>query len=176
MTDAIRDVAVVSDAEYGASDDISLKVRFSVQGASRNAFNETNWTKAYDANDVAIKIRYGVRLWTGGLRKKTLGKQIESYKKAAIFWTRNPKLVNAVKERRIWVQVARNFTPIIRLSEGEVRSELFDFEETITVRSGELGPGTHPIGGEVYVSWQKHHFLERVSLKGSIPDSTITIN
>ena len=34
-----------------------------------------------------------------------------------------------MKEKRIWVQVAKNFEPFIRLTEEDVRQELFDFNE-----------------------------------------------
>lgn len=169
------DISVPKDA-YDKDEDIHIRVRFSVRGVSRDAFNETNWTDAYNANDVSIKIKYGIRLHTSGIRKKTLGKPIDTYKKAAIFWTRNPRLVNAVKERRIWVQVAKNFTPVIKLTESEVRGELFDFDETYIIKHGDLGVGTHKISGNVHVSWQKHHFLEQVSVKENIPTTRITIN
>ena len=158
------------------SDNIHVRVRFSVRGISRDAFTEANWTESYNANDVSIKIKYGIRLHTGGLRKKTLGKPIDTYKKAAIFWTRNPRLVNAAKERRIWVQVAKNFTPIIRLTASEIRGELFDFDETYIIKKGDLGVGNHRITGDVYVSWQKHHFLRQSHLKETVPDTQITIN
>lgn len=166
----------VSKSEYDKDEDVHVRVRFSVRGASRDAFNEANWTDSYNANDVSFKIKYGIRLHTGGLRKKTLGKPIDTYKKAAIFWTRNPRLVNAVKEKRIWVQVAKNFTPVIRLTEADVRGELFDFDETYVIKKGDLGVGVHKVTGDVHVSWQKHHFLAQSNIKESIPTTRITIN
>ena len=174
--DRITDVEIAPpQAEHTTQDTIRMTVRFSVQGSTRDAFNETNWTRSYEANDVAVKIKYGIKLVSGGIRKKTLGKSVESYRKAAIFWTRNPKLVNPMKEKRVWVQVAKNFTPVIRLTEGEVRHELFDFEEHYTIRASELGEGSHKIGGEVHVSWQRHHLMEKNSLRAEIPPTTVTI-
>lgn len=161
--------------EYNIQDTIRLSVRFTVQGDIRDTFNETNWTESYEANDVSVKIKYGIRLIAGRLRKKNVGDVIDSYRKAAIFWTRNPKLVNPMKDKRVWVQVAKNFTPIIRLTEEEVRQELFDYDEEYPIKASELGEGTHSIRGEIYVSWQKHHMMEKNTIKAEIPPATITI-
>lgn len=162
-------------AEYAMHDTIRMTVKFSVRGDVRDAFSEAKWTESYEANDVSVKIKYGIKLVAGRLRKRSVGKPVESYRKAAIFWTRNPKLVNPMKEKRVWVQVAKNFTPVIRLTEGEVRHELFDFEEHYTIRASELGEGSHKIGGEVHVSWQRHHLMEKNSVRAEIPATTVTI-
>ena len=50
-----------------------------------------------------------------------------------------------MKDRRIWVQVAKNFEPFIRLSEEEVRQELFDFDEKFVFKASDLGKGKHKI-------------------------------
>ncbi len=162
-------------AEYAMHDTIRMTVKFSVRGDVRDAFSEAKWTESYEANDVSVKIKYGIKLVAGRLRKRSVGKPVESYRKAAIFWTRNPKLVNPMKEKRVWVQVAKNFRPIIRLTEEEVRRELFDFEEEYTVKASELGEGTHDIRGEVRVSWQKHHLMEKGSVKADVPHAAVTI-
>ena len=108
-------------AEYSPGENVEITAEFSIQGGIRNAFNEGDWTKAYEANDVSFKLKYGARLVTaGGFRKKAVGRPVDTYRKASIFWTRNPKLVNPMKDKRIWVQVAKNFEPYIRLSEEEV--------------------------------------------------------
>lgn len=165
-----------SKNEYSLNDDIEINAKFSIQGGLREAFNEDNWTKAYDANDVSFKIKYGIKLTSGGFRKKTLGNPKDTYRKASIFWTRNPKLVNPMKDRKIWVQVAKNFEPIIRLSEEEVRQELFDFTEKFTIKASELGKGKHKIGAEVFASWQKHEFTEPDNVKNTAKEIEITIN
>ena len=124
--------------QYSSSDTIEINVQFSIEGGIRDAFNEINWTKAYNNNDVSFKLKYGVKLTSGGFRKKEIGKSIDTYRKAAIFWRWNPKLVNPNKDKRIWVQVSKNFEPFIRLSEEEVRQELFDFNEKFTVKASDL--------------------------------------
>ena len=167
---------VKSKDEYSSDENIEIKVQFSVEGDLRNAFNEANWTKAYNNNDVSFKMKYGIKLTSGGFRKKELGRTIDTYRKASIFWTRNPKLVNPMKDRRIWVQVAKNFEPFIRLSEEEVRQELFDFNEKFVFKASDLGAGKHKIGAEAFASWQKHDYTETGSVKNSSSEIEITIN
>lgn len=167
---------VKSKDDYSSDEQVELSVKFSVEGAVRDAFNEKNWTDAYNKNDVGFKMKYGIKLVSGGFRKKEMGNPIDTYRKASIFWTRNPKLVNPMKEKRVWVQVAKNFEPFIRLSEDEVKSELFDFNEKYLFKASELGKGKHKIGAEVFVSWQKHEYCETDSIKADSKEIEITIN
>jgi len=173
----ISEISLINDKDqYSSNDTIEINVQFRIEGDIRNDFNEDNWTKAYNNNDVSFKLKYGIKLTSGGFRKKEIGKPIDTYRKAAIFWTRNPKLVNPMKDRRIWVQVAKNFEPFIRLSEEEVREELFDFNEKILVKASDLGSGTHKIGADVYASWQKHDYTESDNIKNNSKEIEITIN
>ena len=167
---------VRSEDEYSSEDKIEINVQFSVQGDLRDAFNEANWTKAYNANDVSFKMKYGAKLTSGGFRKKELGRTIDTYRKASIFWTRNPKLVNPMKGKRVWVQVAKNFEPFIRLTEEEVREELFDFNEKFVFNASDLGKGKHKLSAEAFASWQKHEYTELGSIKNSSNEIEITIN
>jgi hypothetical protein len=162
--------------EYALNDTIEITANFLIEGDLRDSFNEANWTKAYNNNDVSFKLKYGVKLSSGGFRKKEIGKTIDTYRKASIFWTRNPKLVNPMKDRRIWVQVAKNFEPFIRLSEEEVRQELFDFNEKITCKASDLGKGKHKISAEVFASWQKHDYTEPGNIKNNSKEIEIIIN
>ncbi|MFQ5440501.1 MAG: hypothetical protein ACE5DL_03460 [Nitrosopumilaceae archaeon] len=172
----ISEISLINGKDgYASKDTLEINVQFSIEGDIRNSFNEVNWTKAYNNNDVSFKLKYGIKLNSGGFRKKEIGKPIDSYRKAAIFWTRNPKLVNPMKDRRIWVQVAKNFEPFIRLSEEETRQELFDFNEKILVKASDLGPGTHKIGAEVFASWQKHDYTESDNIKNNSKEIEITI-
>ena len=165
-----------SKDEYSSEDNIEINVHFLVEGDIRDGFNEVNWTKAYNNYDVGFKLKYGVKLTSGGFRKKELGRTVDTYRKASIFWTRNPKLVNPMKDRRIWVQVAKNFEPFIRLSEEEVRQELFDFDEKFVFKASDLGKGKHEIGAEAFASWQKHDYTEPGSVKNSASEIEIIIN
>ena len=165
-----------SKDEYASDEKIEVSVRFSVEGGLRDAFNEASWTEAYNKNDVSFKLKFGVKLTAGGFRKKELGRTIDTYRKASIFWTRNPKLVNPMKDRRIWVQVAKNFEPFIRLTEEDVRQELFDFDEKFVFSAGDLGKGTHKLSAEVFASWQKHEFTEPGNVKSHSGELEIKIS
>ena len=167
---------VNSKDQYSIDENVEIRVQYSIEGDLRDNFNEKNWTEAYNNNDVSFKLKYGIKLVSGGFRKKEVGRTIDTYRKASIFWTRNPKLVNPMKDRRIWVQVAKNFEPFIRLSEEEVRQELFDFDEKFVFKSSDLGKGKHKISSEAFASWQKHDFTEPGNVKNNSSEIEIVIN
>lgn len=173
----VSDVELAKDKdEYSIDEPITINARFSIQGKIRDSFNEKNWTKAYNVNDNLFKIKYGVKLLTGSLRKHEIGKPVDTYRKASIFWTRNPKLVNPMKDRRVWVQVSKNFEPFIRLTEKEVQEELFDFDEPITFNASDLGKGTHKVSAEVVASWQKHQYTDPDNVKKQAKPIMLEIN
>lgn len=173
----VSDVELSQDKdEYAIDEPVTIYVKFSVEGKIRNSFNEINWTKAYNANDNLFKMKYGIKLLSGSFRKHEIGKPIDTYRKASIFWTRNPKLVNPMKNRRIWVQVSKNFEPFIRLTEEEVRKELFDFNESVTFNASDLGKGTHKVTAEVFASWQKHQYTDPDNVKKQAKPITLKIN
>ena len=161
---------------YSIDDNITINVKFSLGGDIRNSFNEKNWTDAWNNNDNQFKLKYGVKLNSGGLRKHNVGKPIDTYRKASIFWTRNPKLVNPVKEKRIWVQVAKNFEPYIKLTEEDVQKELFDFDEPIILSASDLGKGKHKVSAEIFASWNKHTYIEKNEEKMHSQEIEIEIN
>ncbi len=81
-----------------------------------------------------------------------------------------------MKERRIWVQVAKNFEPYIKLTEEDVQKELFDFDEPIILSASELGKGKHKVAAEVFVSWNKHPYIEKNEKKMHSHEIEIDIN
>ena len=162
MASEISNLMVVKDKDvYTSNDSITLNVKFSLNGDVRDSFNEKNWTDAYEKNDNQFKLKYGIKIGSSGIRKHDIVKPVDTYRKASIFWTRNPKLVNPMKEKRIWVQVAKNFEPIIKLTEADVQKELFDFDEPIILNASDLGKGKHKVGAEVFASWNKHTYIEK---------------
>ena len=172
----ISGIEILKDKEtYTVNDTIILNVKFSITGLVRDSFTEENWTKSYEKYDNVFKLKYGIKLNKTGLRKSSIT-EIDSYRKASIFWTRNPKLVNPMKEKRIWVQVAKNFKPIIRLTEEEVREEFFDFDEKIMIEAKKLGSGKHHISAEAHASWQSHDFMEKGEAKSDDKEIEIIIN
>ena len=112
-----------SKEEFSLDDNITITARFSIMGDLRESFTEKNWTDAYEKNDNTFKLKYGIKLLKTGLRKHEVGKPIDTYRKASIFWTRNPKLVNPMKEKRIRLQLAKNFDPFIELTEDIAKKE-----------------------------------------------------
>ena len=64
--------------EYSSDENIEINVQFSVEGSLRDAFNEVNWTKAYNNYDASFKLKYGIKLTSGGFRKKKLGRIIDT--------------------------------------------------------------------------------------------------
>jgi len=177
LASEISNLILVKDKDvYAIGDSITLNVKFSLNGEVRIAFNEKNWTDAWDKNDNQFKLKYGIKLTSGSLRKHNVGKSIDTYRKASIFWTRNPKLVNPMKERRIWVQVSKNFESYIKLTEGDIQKELFDFDESIILSASELGKGKHKISAEVFASWNKHTYIEKNEEKMHSKEIEIDIN
>jgi len=162
--------------EFSSDENITITAKFSLTGELRDVFTEKNWTHAYDENDNTMKLKYGIKLAKGGLRKHELGKTIDTYRKASIFWTRNPKLVNPMKERKIWVQVAKNYEPFIALTEDDVRKEFFDFEEKFTFNASELGTGNHTISAEAFASWETHPYIKKGDAKNQSNEIEISIN
>ena len=177
MGSEISNLILVKDKDvYTIDDGITLNVKFSLSGDVRNAFNEKNWTDAYEKNDNQFKLKYGIKIASSGIRKHDVVKPINAYRKASIFWTRNPKLVNPMKEKRIWVQVAKNFEPIIKLTEEDVQKELFDFDEHVILSASDLGKGKHKVSAEVFASWNRHTHIEKDEEKANSEEIEIEIN
>lgn len=145
--------------KFKIDENVAINVKFSVTGDLREAFNEKNWAKSYNNHDNAFKLRYGVKLYSGGLRKKEIGAPLDTYKKVALFWTRNPKLTQ-MAEKKIWVQISKNFEPFIPANQLEAQQLLFDFDEKMQFKASDLGIGKHKIGAEVNVNWLKHDYTE----------------
>lgn len=160
--------------KFSVNDNIAINVKFSVTGGLREAFNEKNWERAYNKHDNVFKLKYGVKLYSGGLRKREVGTPVDTYKKAALFWTRNPKLTQ-MAEKKIWVQISKNFEPHIPMNQVEAQQLLLDFDEKIDIKASELGPGKHKIGAEVYVSWFKHDYAEEFDGKTNSKEIEVEI-
>ena len=177
MASEISDLNLVKDKDvYASGDSITINVKFLLNGDVRNSFTEKNWTDAYEKNDNQFKLKYGIKLVSSGIRKHDIVKPIDTYRKASIFWTRNPKLVNPMKEKRVWVQVAKNFEPIIKLTEEDVQKELFNFDEPIILSASDLGKGKHKISAEVFASWNTHTYVEKNEEKTRSEEIEVEIN
>ena len=85
-------ILVKSKEEYSSDENIEINVQFSIEGGLRNAFNEANWTKAYNNNDVSMKLKYGIKLTSGGFRKKELGRNYRFISKSCNFLDKKSKI------------------------------------------------------------------------------------
>lgn len=63
-------ILVKSKEEYSLDENVEIHVQFSVEGDLRDAFNEANWTKSYNNNDVSFKMKFGIKLISGGLERR----------------------------------------------------------------------------------------------------------
>jgi hypothetical protein len=145
--------------KFSENDMITVSVKFSITGAIREAFNEKNWERAYNNHDNVFKLKYGIKIYSGGLRKREIGNPLDTYKKVALFWTRNPKLTQ-MAEKKVWVQISKNFESQIPMNQANAQQLLLDFDEKIQFKASELGIGKHKVGTEIYVSWLKHDYTE----------------
>ena len=175
MTNTISEVSLEKAPEkFKEGENVTLNVKFSITGALRQAFNEKSWEKAYNKHDNVFKLRYGIKLYSGGLRKREIGKALDTYKKVALFWTRNPKLTQ-MGEKKVWVQISKNFEPFIPKNQVEAQEVLLDFDEKMHFNASELGVGKHKIGAEIYVSWFKHDYAEPFDQKAHSKEIEIEI-
>ncbi|TLX93620.1 MAG: hypothetical protein E6K93_01785 [Thaumarchaeota archaeon] len=175
MTNTISEVSLEKAPEkFKEGENVTVNVKFSITGALRQAFNEKNWEKAYNKHDNVFKLRYGIKLYSGGLRKREIGKALDTYKKVALFWTRNPKLTQ-MGEKKVWVQISKNFEPFIPKNQVEAQEVLLDFDEKMHFNASELGVGKHKIGAEIYVSWFKHDYAEPFDQKAHSKEIEIEI-
>ena len=175
MTNTISEVSLEKAPEkFKEGENVTVNVKFSITGALRQAFNEKNWEKAYNKHDNVFKLRYGIKLYSGGLRKREIGKALDTYKKVALFWTRNPKLTQ-MGEKKVWVQISKNFEPFIPKNQVEAQEVLLDFDEKMHFNASELGVGKHKIGAEIYVSWFKHDYAEPFDEKAHSKEIEIEI-
>ena len=133
-----------------------LTLSFSLEGFIRQVLTQKNWEKAYNKHDNSLRL-------TIKLDIKNNGKIIESIKlirKAIFFWTRNPKI-----DHRIWIMIVKDDTPFYPLEEEEARELLFDFNKDIEIKPDALRKGKNNLTVLVELSWGKHEFIEKNSLK-----------
>ena len=160
--------------KFKLDENVAVNLKFSVLGSFRESFNEKNWERAYNKHDNLFKLKYGIKLHTGGLRKREISKPIDTYRKAALFWTRNPKLTR-MAEKKVWVQISKNFEPFIPMTQTEAQEMLLDFNEKIEFKASDLGAGIHKIEAEVYVSWPKHDYTDSFDEKSNSKEIEIEI-
>lgn len=130
---------------------LTLSLSFRIQGAIRDTFSQKNWERAYNKHDKGFLMKIEIDLRSGRRRIA----MIKLVRKAALFWTRNPKI-----PYRIWVSIVKDDAPFYPLTEEEAKSLLFDVNKVIELKGSDLVSGSHKLHADIKVSWGKHVFTE----------------
>jgi hypothetical protein len=163
MADSFIDSANLAKSQESVRPDqpLTLSLSFRIQGSIRETFSQKNWERAYNKHDKGFLMKIEIDL-KSGRRRVAL---IKLVRKAALFWTRNPKL-----PYRIWVSIVKDDTPFYPLTEEEAKSLLFDVNKVIELKGSDLNSGTHKLYTDVKVSWGKHVYTEPNEIKGRSND------
>jgi hypothetical protein len=136
---------------------LTLSLSFRIQGAIRDTFSQKNWERAYNKHDNGFLMKIEIDLKSGRRRIA----MIKLVRKAALFWTRNPKI-----PYRIWVSIVKDDAPFYPLTEEEAKSLLFDVNKVIELKGSDLVSGNHKLHADIKVSWGKHVFTEPNEIRG----------
>jgi hypothetical protein len=136
---------------------LTLSLSFRIQGAIRDAFSQKNWERAYNKHDKGFLMKVEIDLKSGRRRIA----MIKLVRKAALFWTRNPKI-----PYRIWISIVKDDAPFYPLTEEEAKSLLFDVNKVIELKGSDLVSGSHKLHADIKVSWGKHVFTEPNEIRG----------
>jgi hypothetical protein len=154
----------IAGATLGKSQDsvksgqpLTLSLSFRVEGAIREAFTQKNWERAYNKHDNGFRMTVEIDVKSC---KKTV-MPMKFVRKAALFWTRNPKI-----PFRIWVSIVKDDAPFYPLSEEEARSLLFDINKVIELSGSDLDSGAQKLYADIRVSWGKHDYTEPTEIRG----------
>jgi hypothetical protein len=159
MADSFIDSAALDKSQESVRPDqpLTLSLSFRIQGGIRDSFSQKNWERAYNKHDKGFLMKIEIDL-KSGRRRIAL---IKLVRKAALFWTRNPKI-----PYRIWVSIVKDDAPFYPLTEEEAKSLLFDINKVIELKGSDLLSGTHKVYADIMVSWGKHVFTEPNQIKG----------
>ena len=163
MADSFIDSATLAKSQESVRSDqpLTLSLSFRIQGSIREAFSQKNWERAYNKHDNGFIMKIEIDL-KSGRRRIAL---IKLVRKAALFWTRNPKI-----PYRIWVSIVKDDTPFYPLTEEEAKSLLFDVNKVIELKGSDFNSGTHKLYTDIKVSWGKHVYTEPNEIKGKSND------
>lgn len=163
MADSFIDSPTLAKSQESVRPDqpLTLSLSFRIQGTIREVFSQKNWERAYNKHDKGFLMTIEINL-KSSRRRITL---IRLVRKAALFWTRNPKI-----PYRIWVSIVKDDTPFYPLTEEEAKSLLFDVNKVIELRGSDLDSGTHKLYTDIKVSWGKHVYTQPNEIEGRSND------
>lgn len=160
----MADGSLISNAILSKSQDsvkadqpLTLSLSFKIAGSIRESFSQKNWERAYNKHDNGFRMTIEIDLKSG--RRKV--QSVKFVRKAALFWTRNPKI-----PYRVWVSVVKDDTPFYPLTVEEAQSQLFDVNKVIELSGSDLDSGSHRLHAEIRVSWGKHEYTEPGEISG----------
>jgi hypothetical protein len=142
--------------EVKPNEQVAFRIDFKIGGKIRQVFDQKNWERAYNLHDNIFRIKIDVDLNAGSKKLLHSG----SFRKASLFWTRNPKL-----PYRIWSLIVKDDTTFYPSSVEEVKSLLFDVEKEIIVNASQFDLGKHEIHAQIRVWWGKHQYTVPCELK-----------
>lgn len=145
----------ISKDRVMSSELLTLDLRFKIEGKIREAFDQKNWERAYDKHDNTFRITIQLEVRSG--RRTILATKF--VRKAALFWTRNPKI-----PYRIWTSIIKDEATLYPSNTEEARSLLFNINKTIEFDSKILKIGNNKIAVSITVSWGKHVYTEPVKI------------
>lgn len=158
QTSSISDIKVGSSHDSIRSNEVlTLSLSFNIDGLIRENFSQKNWERAYDKHDNGFRLTISLDLKVG---RNTVDKS-KFVRKAALFWTRNPKL-----SHRVWVSIIKDETPHYPLTIEEAKSLLFDVTKTMELDSNKLREGKNEIYVSIKVTWGKHLYTDPIELHG----------
>jgi hypothetical protein len=159
MADSFIDSATLARSQESVRPDqpLTLSLNFRIQGSIREAFSQKNWERAYNKHDKGFLMKIEIDL-KSDRRRIAL---IKLVRKAALFWTRNPKI-----PYRIWVSIVKDDTPFYPLTEEEAKSLLFDVNKVIELKGSDFNSGAHRLYTDITVSWGKHVYTQPNEIKG----------
>ncbi len=163
MAESFIDGATLSKSQMSVRPDqpLTLSLSFRIEGSIRDIFSQRNWERAYNKHDNGFLMKIEIDL-KSGRRRIAL---IKLVRKAALFWTRNPKI-----PYRIWVTIIKDDTPFYPLTEEEAKSLLFDVNKVIELKGSDFDSGAHKIYTDIKVSWGKHVYTEPNEIRGKSND------
>ena len=164
----IDDIGLKKSQEKSTGDNIiALSLNFTIKGLIREIFTQKNWEKAYDKYDNILRLTIKLDIKNNG---QTI-ESIKSFRKAILFWTRNPKI-----QHRVWITVVKDESPFYPLEEDEAKNLLFDFQKDIEIRQDKLKKGKNRISISITVSWGKHEYIEKDQIMKESNVEEIEIN
>ena len=159
-----NDISIIRDALLSVSynkirvgQPLTLRLSFKIGGNIREVFDHKSWERAYNRHD--NDFRMGIKLLLKSGRKPFI---ITNFtRKAALFWTRNPKIPHT-----IWVSIIKDDMSFYPLSVEEAKSLLFDVDKIIELNDNELKPGIHKLSADIKVSWGRHIYATPTEIYG----------